>query len=84
MQFVLLPAIVIQTESPYSDVDQVNREIAKRISHCVVNEESPLGTKVQPSGDSFVYELKDYKPASLSRLSPNSDSFNPMRSMMER
>ena len=85
MQFVLLPAIVIQTERPYRDVDQVNREIAKRISHCVVNEESPLGTiLVQSSGDSFVYELKDYKPASLSRASPNSDSFNPMRSMMER
>ena len=85
MQFVLLPAIVIQTERPYRDVDQVNREIAKRISHCVVKSESPLGTiLVQPSGDSFVYELKDYKPASLSRESPNSDSFNPMRSMMER
>jgi hypothetical protein len=38
MQFVLLPAIVIQTERPYRDVDQVNREIAKRISHGVVND----------------------------------------------
>jgi hypothetical protein len=39
MQFVLLPAIVIQTERPYRDVDQVNREIAKRIIHGMVNDD---------------------------------------------
>ena len=39
MQFVLIPAIVIQTERSYSEADQVNREIAKRISHGVVNDD---------------------------------------------
>lgn len=79
------PQCAIQTEHPDWNADQVNREIAKRISHGVVKLESPHGTKVvQTCGDSFLYELKDYKPASLSRASPNSDSFNPMRSMMER
>ena len=53
MQFVLLPAIVIQTERPYRDVDQGNREIAKRISHCVVNEESPLGHNISATKRGF-------------------------------
>ncbi len=66
MQFVLLPAIVIQTERPYRDADQVNREIAKRISHCVVND-APQNPYIIINPNSFYFP--DARNGRIIRLS---------------